>query len=598
MPHATLPYSGFQAVILCGPGLSLNTFTSNPKEYPKALVPIANRPMVWYPLDWCYRMGVTACDVLTGRAEDITLVTPRESAAPLETALAQNPHLTALPAPKPEVLAPKELTQTTGTGEIFRLPEVQAAITGDFIVLPCDLICELDGSSLLQSWMVLEGGLGGATGGLINGLPEQIGNGGEKSGRRGGLGVWYPTKGLEGISTKGEETDFIATTPLPRSTVPSPQGSIRHDVENLVLSIPTSTVKDITEDEKTFPIRHALLKKHGKIKMKTSHRDAHIYFFPYWIKHMMLRNEAFDSVAEDVLGWWAKAGWQDGLGDKLGLREVLADDATTPDAEDMMMASSMQLEEEVDLAAMSSTAARPSATAAPAPPTSDSFASRVPDSMRPEITITPATQLTIPPILAYVQPAQTESSVQPLIRRVDTSALLLSISLRLAKLPSVAEATSAGSQPSPYAHQAKVAHADMMQAQSRVSETDSLVAENVTIASRVNIKESVIGVNCTIGQGSRLTRCLLMEGSVVGENVTLTGCILGRRSKVEGGGPKDEDKTRLTDCEVQGGFVVEWGTEAKNEKFMVFEGLSDDEGGMGMDMDDGDGDALSLTDDL
>ena len=61
MPHAlSMPASGFQAVILCGPGVSLTTFTANPEEFPKALVPIANRPMVWYPLDWCYRMGITS----------------------------------------------------------------------------------------------------------------------------------------------------------------------------------------------------------------------------------------------------------------------------------------------------------------------------------------------------------------------------------------------------------------------------------------------------------------------------------------------------------------------------------------------------------
>lgn len=61
MPHAlTMPPSSFQAVILCGPGVSLNTFTSTPDEFPKALVPIANRPMIWYPLDWCYRMGITS----------------------------------------------------------------------------------------------------------------------------------------------------------------------------------------------------------------------------------------------------------------------------------------------------------------------------------------------------------------------------------------------------------------------------------------------------------------------------------------------------------------------------------------------------------
>lgn len=38
----------------------MNTFTSNPEEFPKALIPIANRPMLWYPLDWCYRMGITS----------------------------------------------------------------------------------------------------------------------------------------------------------------------------------------------------------------------------------------------------------------------------------------------------------------------------------------------------------------------------------------------------------------------------------------------------------------------------------------------------------------------------------------------------------
>lgn len=455
--------------------------------------------------------------------------------------------------------------------------------------------------------MVLQGGLGGATGGIVDGASVDLTSGGEKSGRRGGLGVWYPTKGLEGVSTKGEETDFIATTPLPPSSVPPSEGSLRPNVERLVLSIPTTTVKDIAEEQKSIPVRHGLLNAYGRVKMKMSHRDAHIYFFPYWIKDMMRKNDTFDSVAEDVLGWWAKAGWQDGLADKLGLRDVLEDGASVPD-EDMMMSSSMNFgEEEVDLASMSSTSVRTKPTL-PTETTSDAFASRVPDSARPDA----QTSLTVPPILAYVQPAQRENSTQSLIRRVDTSALLLSISLRLAKLPSIAEAVATGTQPSAFAHQAKVAHANMIEKQSRVTESDSLVAENVTIQSRVNIKESVIGVGCTIGTGSRLTRCLLMEGAVVGDFVTLTGCILGRRCKIEGGAPKDEDKTRLTDCEVQGGFVVDWGSkfdvimafaavvilmifsaaEAKNEKFMVFEGLSDDEAELELENDGGDSDGL------
>jgi len=55
-----MPAPGFQAIILCGPGSSFPTFTANPDENPKALMPIANRPMVWYPIDFCYRMGVTS----------------------------------------------------------------------------------------------------------------------------------------------------------------------------------------------------------------------------------------------------------------------------------------------------------------------------------------------------------------------------------------------------------------------------------------------------------------------------------------------------------------------------------------------------------
>lgn len=58
MPHSTAPSPGLQALILCGPGVSLNTFTANPQDSPKALIPIANRPMIWYPIEWCYRLGV------------------------------------------------------------------------------------------------------------------------------------------------------------------------------------------------------------------------------------------------------------------------------------------------------------------------------------------------------------------------------------------------------------------------------------------------------------------------------------------------------------------------------------------------------------
>ena len=76
-----------------------------------------------------------------------------------------------------------------------------------------------------------------------------------------------------------------------------------------------------------------------------------------------------------------------------------------------------------------------------------------------------------------------------------------------------------------------------------------------------------------------------MEGVVVEEGARLTGCIVGRRGFVSKG-------CDLRECEVQGGFVVPEGEEAKGEKFMAFAGLEDDVDGLeedgGEDEDVGD----------
>ncbi|KAF2011106.1 eukaryotic translation initiation factor-like protein subunit eIF2B-gamma [Aaosphaeria arxii CBS 175.79] len=568
MPHANLPPPGFQALILCGPGASFTTFTSTPHEIPKALLPIANRPMVWYPLEYCYRMGIT----------DITVITPPESLEAIEAAMSQNPHLTSLPAPKPDILAPKDLHHASGTTELFRLPEVQAAIKGDFVVLPCDLVCEQDGAPLIDAWMVEQAGLGAASGGVNELGPVPLGIAGEKSRRRGGLGVWYQTKGE--ASAKGEETDFIATTPLPPGPVPAPADSLRRNISNLVYTVPTDTLKDITEENKCLPIRHTLIRKHARVRMLTTYRDSHLYFFPYWVIEMMRKNETFESVSEDVLGWWAKAGWQDGLGDKLGLRDIFYPDEASDGEGEGRLESSQFIEEEIDVSKLSSTW---SSTLESSPSTA--LASRVQNSNIPEAakSISTGSKLPVPPILAYVQPSDPSL---PLIRRVDTAHLLLTVSLRLAKLPSIEEA---GKDASPFAHQAKIAHKAAIPLRCRVEAENSLLAENVIVQEKSNIKESVIGTGCTIGEGARLLRCLLMDGVEVGPNVQLTDCILGRRCKIEGGPTKSDEKTVLTKCEVQDGQVVEWGTEAKGEKIMRFDMGSDMGDDVGMDMGDNGG---------
>ncbi|EPE33137.1 Nucleotide-diphospho-sugar transferase [Glarea lozoyensis ATCC 20868] len=487
MPHASYPDiapPGLQAIILCGPGSSFPTFTVG--ETPKALLPVANRPMVWYPIDFCYRMGIT----------NITIITPPSSEVALTKAFNINPHLTNLDLSKP-ILAPKDLTLTTGTAQILRLPEVQAIIKGDFVILPCDLVCDFEGQRLLEVWMRSNIGIGDATGAGAdsNGFDEE-------THRKGGLGVWYDTKGETVI--KGEETDFIATAPLESSIIPPAKKSIASYVSNLVYSLPTDTLKDVTTSKNSLAIRHGLLRAHPRIKMRSSHRDAHIYIFPRWVVDMVNSNEHMDSIGEDVIGWWAKAEWQVGLANKLGFEDGfnLAASAHADDS-----SSDHTSRNDGEFHSKSSTW------------TSDLQNSLPSQNAKPDV----------PRFLAYIHPKSPESGAAQLIRRVDTAPLLLSVSLQLAKLEAI---DTAGRDAAPFAHSSKVIYPEGIAQRTTVTRPDCLLAENVKVEEKCSIKECVVGANCHIKEGAKLVKCVLMEGVVVGKGCKLNGCILGRNSVI------------------------------------------------------------------
>ncbi|RDA91994.1 hypothetical protein CP533_6046 [Ophiocordyceps camponoti-saundersi (nom. inval.)] len=533
MPHAiSMPATGLQAIILCGPGSSLSTFTSNPDENPKALLPIANRPMVWYPIDFSLRMGVSA----------ITLICPPSASPTLTTAFNTNPFLTSLPLPRPDILAPAGLDQNTGTADILRMPEVRELIKSDFIVLPCDLVCELPGEKLLQAWMVKAASLTQLLG--INKF-SSVG----QARHSGGLGVWYNTKPASTARVKGGETDFIATAPLPRSPTAVPKDSVFSSLSKLVYSIPTDSLNDIAEEKGSIPIRKGLLRKHPRIRVYATHRDAHIYIFPRWILDFVRVNDRLQSIGEDVVGWLAKAGWQRGLVGKLHLDTLLREPATNEDS-----------------------GSTPDKVATPreASPVSDEKPTRwalvrtvTAEVRRAEAKRNSSSESPIPAIVAYVHPSEGQQSAL-LIRRVDTPRLLLATSLQLAKLPSVEESGADGA--SPFAHARKVAYPEGVKPRTTITKQDSLIGDNVTVEEKTSIKETVVGANCQIQQGAKLWQCLLMEGVVVGKNCKLSKCILGRRCVIGEG-------TVLTDCEVQDNLLVEAGTEDKDNKLMSSEGL-------------------------
>lgn len=591
MPHAiNMPQTGFQALILCGPGIGLSTFTSVPKEFPKALVQIANRPMVWYVLDWCYRAGVTG----------ITLITPPESKDAMAAALGQDPHLTSLPTPTPDLLAPRELEYETATAELLRLPQVQKIIRSDFLLLPCDLICDIQGETLLDTYLTRIGGLAGAgisTSEYGPKRPLTAGLGGESSGRRGGLSIWYNTANRE-ESVKKEECDFMCSAKLNQEmTAPlASRSEAPGNLRNLVWTMPMSELKEQTEEDKSWRIRSSLLRKHGNVKCLTQYRDSHIYFLPYWIKQFAALNKDFESFSEDLIGTWAKAEWRKpAYRARFGSTELFPT-TSLPTEDDAPL--DRPVEDEINLLSLSSTQ-----TVLP-PPKSNTelkFASRVqPPKLDDSILSDPSndpndsatnTSASItplfPPIAAYILPS---APTAPLVRRVDTTPLLLSVSLLLAKLPSHEDDTKAGSiASSPFAHPSKVHPTATVAPQVTISKSDSLVGANTAIATRCVIKNSVIGANVTIGSRTRITGSVIMDGATVGEGCELNGTVVGKRVKIGGA-------AKLTGCEVQDGNVMGEGVEGKGEKFLVGGlGGEDDEEGFEDEGEGGEGDGEGLS---
>jgi translation initiation factor eIF-2B subunit gamma len=572
--YAKMPQTGFQALILCGPGIGLNTFTSVPAEFPKALVEIANRPMVWYALDWCYRMGIN----------DITLITPPTSKAVIAAALAQNPYLTGLPSPSADLLAPEELEHTTPTAELLRLPQVQNIIKSDFVLLPCDIICNIPGEQFLDTYLTRIAGPGGIGANADNDVSRNqlISLGGEQRGRRGGLSIWYNTADRE-ESVKGEECDFMCTTKLDQEHVypiskpvpmPQPHGVLR----KLVWTMPMSELLEQCEEDKSWKIRQSLLRKHGAIKCMTKYRDSHIYFFPYWVKEFARLNEDFESVSEDLVGTWAKAEWRKPTyRARFGARKMFTPE---PPRQNGQIAHERPLEEEVDLLSLSSTqVALSAAWKIDQPVRTARLASRVTGASSPTEAdaLSPGEETqaiiqdvgpvpSIPPILSYILPSP---STTPIVRRVDTTPLLLSVSLSLAKLPSIEESLANKTAPSPFSHPVKVHATTTVSPRVTISRSDTLIDSNCNIATQCVIKNSVVGASVSIGTGSRITGCVIMAGVTIGEKCVLTNTVVGKKSKIE-------NKCSLVNCEVQDGNVVPEETEGKGEKYQVG-GFEDDD---------------------
>ncbi|KIP04845.1 hypothetical protein PHLGIDRAFT_19868 [Phlebiopsis gigantea 11061_1 CR5-6] len=121
----------FVAVVLAGFGTNLIPLTSNhgDEPCPKALLPIANRPMLDYPLSW-----------LEGsRIRDVLLICPAPQKAAISHYLHSDSSASSFPSLRIDLQIYDE-TVESGQGTCDVLRQIANRIKQDFVVIPCDFV--------------------------------------------------------------------------------------------------------------------------------------------------------------------------------------------------------------------------------------------------------------------------------------------------------------------------------------------------------------------------------------------------------------------------------------------------------------------------
>ncbi|ODQ56202.1 translation initiation factor eIF-2B subunit gamma [Saitoella complicata NRRL Y-17804] len=121
------------AIIMAGYGNSLYPLTEE-SNLPKALLPVANRPMLWYPLQWCEKAGFgNVMVVCQTEAED-------KIAAWLKYKYEGKI--------KVNLEAPSNAEETAGTADVLRI--LKDKIKSDFVVLSTDQVMDMQPYALLD----------------------------------------------------------------------------------------------------------------------------------------------------------------------------------------------------------------------------------------------------------------------------------------------------------------------------------------------------------------------------------------------------------------------------------------------------------------
>lgn len=223
-------YNEFQAIVLAGgKGSRMTELTAG---QPKCLLPIANVPMIWYPLQILERSGFKEAIVV------VSELTKFEVSAALDK-LGLKIKLEIVGIPGAEDL---------GTADSIRL--IHEKIYTDFLVISCDLIANIDISKILNLYRKHNASIT-ALMLPVPKVPDDFVTPGPKNKQK-------PETDLIGIDNNTGRLVFLASA---------------------------------SDFEETFNISQRLLRKHTSFTVHSKLMDAHLYIINKWVLDFLVFNK-------------------------------------------------------------------------------------------------------------------------------------------------------------------------------------------------------------------------------------------------------------------------------------------------------------------
>ncbi|THH15478.1 hypothetical protein EW146_g5006 [Bondarzewia mesenterica] len=505
----TLVSREFIAVVLAGFGNELLPLTSDhgDEPCPKALIPIANKPMIDYPLTWLEQSGII----------DVLLICPTAHRA----SISHHIHSDTSSSPYPSLqidLQTYDESQDLSPGTCTVLRHFSNRIQKDFILLPCDFIppeslplndilnkfrieANMDGSIMTSCWFQASRPDKGA-------VPEEWG--------------------------------------LPTSRTPI----IWDDQSGTLLHIDTPDDLDQNADE--LMIRMSLLSRYPRTNLSSSYQDSHVYMCKRAVLDLLQQKTGFDSFREEFVPWLCKLQYQRAKREKYGRSTSIfffsslgqltnTEPVFKPISNDLSQAMALRhstlqtramrakyphmpgLVDQID-----SPSQKPLSLSMPPSPTDSDDDEAMPTSLRVGLVI--------------------HSSSAGYCARANNLPALLELNRHF-----LGQTT--------YALPTDPENRSLIDAKSPIS-SDSMIGDSTRVGERTNIKRSVIGNHCVIGKMVKISGCVLLDHCVVEDGAKLDGCILGKDTKV---GAKGE----LIRCLTQSGYEVDAGETYRNEKLEV-----------------------------